>query len=143
MQKLAFLILTIALFSCGVKTQKQEEFPQSSPEPMLTEISFTELAHNFGELQAGEIVLYTFIFTNTGSNDFVIESLYSDCGCVKTNFNKQAVKPGKTGIIEVEFDTSGLVGNEYKTIEVNGNSKELKHLAIFAQVKNELLDIKY
>ena len=99
--------------------------------------------HNFGSLTAGEIVVYTFKFTNTGNANYLIDKTYSDCGCVKTSYTKEGIKPGKTGIIELEFDSSGMVGKEFKTIEIHGNSKELKHLAIFAEVKNEILKIKY
>jgi hypothetical protein len=53
------------------------------------------------------------------------------------------VKPGEKGWIAIEFDTSGLTGREYKTIEIRGNSNELKHLAIFATVKNEIIEIEY
>jgi hypothetical protein len=143
MQKFAFFILTLALFACGQKDEKKVNTVQPSSGLQQTEISFTEQLYNFGELEAGEIVLHSFVFTNTGTNNFVIERLHSDCECVKASYSKQAVKPGEKGIIEVEFDTAGLVGKEYKTIEVHGNSKELKHLAIFAVVKNELLEIKY
>ncbi|WP_167618390.1 DUF1573 domain-containing protein [Maribellus sediminis] len=134
------LFLTVA---CTGKSP-QEKSAQKVETPLQnTSIEFTELSHGFGELKAGEIVLHTFEFENTGSHDFVIESIETDCGCVHTNHIQERVKPGEKGWIEVELDTSGLVGREYKTIEIHGNSKELKHLAIFATVKNELLDIKY
>jgi hypothetical protein len=143
MHKLAFIFLVIALVSCQDNKSSSNKQEQTTAELALTEISVDEAVHNFGQLKAGEIVLHTFVLTNTGNSDFVIESLETDCGCVTTHFNKQAVKPGESTLIEVEFNTAGLVGREYKTIEVLGNSKELKHLAIFAQVDNDLIDIKY
>nr|WP_319265565.1 DUF1573 domain-containing protein [uncultured Draconibacterium sp.] len=143
MRKLAFIILIVVLVSCEANKSNSNDKKQTTAELAPTEISVDEAVHNFGQLKAGEIVLHTFVLTNTGDNDFVIESLETDCGCVTTHFSKQAVKPGETALIEVEFNTAGLVGREYKTIEVLGNSKELKHLAIFAQVDNELIDIKY
>ncbi len=143
MRGLTLFMLTITLLSCTQKAEKKRDVTSSSAEPGNTEIVFTEPSHDFGKLEAGEIVLFSFVFTNEGPNDYLIKELHSDCGCVKTNFPEQPVKPGETGVIEVELDTSGLVGREYKTIEVLGNTKELKHLAIFAEVKNELLEIKY
>lgn len=131
----------LLLFSCGQKAKKDTSNTDFTSEK--TRIEFNEKMHDFGQLIAGEIVLYTFEFTNTGNADFRIENIHTDCGCVSTNFFKTPVKPGETGVIEVEFDTSGLVGKEFKSIEINGNSTELKHLAIFAEVKNEILDIKY
>lgn len=143
MHKLAFILLLIILVSCEANKSDSSEQKQTTEKPAPTEISVDEAVHNFGQLQAGEIVLHTFVLTNTGDSDFIIESLETDCGCIKASFNKQPVKPGENALIEVEFNTAGLVGKEYKTIEVLGNSKELKHLAIFAQVENELIDIKY
>ncbi|WP_346864172.1 DUF1573 domain-containing protein [uncultured Draconibacterium sp.] len=131
----------LLLFACGQKAGKETGNTDFTSEK--TSIKFNEKMHDFGQLKAGEIVLYTFEFTNTGNADYRIENIRTDCGCVSTNFSKTPVKPGETGVIEVEFDTSGLVGKEYKSIEIDGNSTELKHLAIFAEVKNEILDIKY
>jgi hypothetical protein len=143
MHKLAFIFLFLFLVSCQANKNSHKNPKQTTEELVPTEISVDEAVHNFGQLKAGEIVLHTFVLTNTGNSDFIIESLETDCGCVTTHFNKQAVKPGENALIEVEFNTAGLVGREYKTIEVVGNSKELKHLAIFAQVDNDLIDIKY
>lgn len=143
MHKLTFILLIITLVSCKARESKSNGQIQTDEKPAPTEISIDEAVYNFGQLKAGEIVLHTFILTNTGDNDFIIESLETDCGCVKAYFNKQPVKPGETILIEIEFNTAGLVGREYKTIEVHGNSKELKHLAIFADVENNLIDIKY
>ncbi|WP_297100250.1 DUF1573 domain-containing protein [uncultured Draconibacterium sp.] len=143
MHKLAFIFLIIVLVSCEANKGNSNDQKQTTEKLAPTEISVDEAVHNFGQLKAGEIVLHTFVLTNTGDSDFIIESLETDCGCVTTHFNEQPVKPGETTLIEVEFNTAGLVGREYKTIEVLGNSKELKHLAIFAQVDNELIDIKY
>jgi len=141
MNKIFGVIFLVVLFSCtSNSTQKETTSVQTTAN---TTIEFTNDTHNFGTLEAGEIVVYTFEFTNTGNFDDRIEDLDCTCGCVNTSFSKEPVKPGEKGRIEVEFDSAGLAGREYKTIDVHGNSNELKHLAIFAEVKNELLDIKY
>lgn len=142
MQKFIFSLLCLILFACGQKPANQNMRDKAQQTSKKTTIEFKEKMHNFGSLMAGEIVLSTFEFTNTGSSNYTIDNISTDCGCVTTSFNKQPLTPGNTAIIEVEFNTSGLVGREYKSIEISGNSKELKHLVIFAEVKNELIDIK-
>lgn len=142
--KFSHILFFILLFSsCTNSDNRETQSKRIQDLSVITTINFNTTSHGFGELNAGEIVLYTFEFTNTGEADYQIKSIESDCGCVSTSFSSNVVKPGQTGSILVEFDTSGLAGREYKTIEIHGNSNELKHLAIFADVNNELLDIKY
>ena len=109
----------------------------------ISAIEFNEEKHDFGTVQSGEIVVFTFVFTNTEHNNLTIEKVETDCGCLNAKFSNEAVEPGKTGIVEIEFDSSGLFGKQFKTIEIHANSKESKHLAIFAEVQNEQLEIKY
>jgi len=143
MARITILLSFLFLLSCSNSAKKSDQVKNGEiPPQSTTSIEFSEINHNFGSLEAGEIVLYTFEFTNTGEHDYRINNVESDCGCVRVRFTENNVKPGQNGWIEVEFDTSGLVGREYKTIEVHGNSAELKHLAIFAEIKNEILEIK-
>lgn len=143
MQKLVLFLIVIVVFGCNNKPGKAIDSNKPSIPLENTTIEFKEEMHSFGELTAGEIVVFTFEFTNTGKNDYLIEQVHSDCGCVEVNYKKEPIPAGKTGLIEVEFNTAGLFGKEFKTIEIHGNSKDLKHLAIFAEVKNELLEFKY
>jgi hypothetical protein len=86
--------------------------------------------------------LYSFVFTNRGNIDLHILKAEADCGCLSVKSPKKPVRPGKKGIIEVEFDSAGMVGNQLKTVELHSNCKEPKHLIIFAQVDNEEIEIK-
>jgi len=141
MNKITGGIFLLILFACtSNSTQKQKTDTLGT---VKTTIEFTSDTHNFGTLEAGEIVVCAFEFTNTGNASYQIENVDCTCGCIQAHFSKEPVKPGEKGRIEIEFDSAGLAGREYKTIDVHGNSNELKHLAIFAEVKNELLDIKY
>ena len=142
MKNVLFILVVVFLFSCGNKNAKNTDAAQQETNG-LTEFEFTEEMHNFGSLQSGEIVVYTFEFKNSGENILMIKNVETDCGCVKANFSKEPVLPGKIGVIEVEFDSSGLWGKQFKTIEIHANTKKPKQLAIFAEVKNEELEIKY
>ena len=145
MNKILFIFFVVALISCSPKKGSQKEVGITGSEKStgITEITFNEEIHDFGELISGEIVVATFVFTNSGKYNLVIEKVKSDCGCVQVNFSEEPVKPGKTELIEVEFDSSGMFGKQFKYIEIRANCKEPKHLAIFAAVKNENLEIKY
>lgn len=137
--KVFVLIITVfVLISCNEKKSDRKVLKSGE----TTEISFDDEMHDFGRLTSGEIVVYTFVFTNTGENDFIIENTETDCECVNVNFSKNPVKPKNRGKIEIEFDTSGLIGRQLKTIEIHSNCKEPKHLIIFAEIKNEQIEFK-
>jgi Protein of unknown function (DUF1573) len=139
MKVYVLIFIVIVLFSCAGKKSNREINKTIQP----TEVKFDEEMHNFGKLTSGEIIVYTFVFTNTGKHDLVIENTETDCGCVKVHYSKVPVKPNEKGKIEIEFDTSGMVGRQLKTIEIQANCKEPKHLIIFAEVENKELEIKF
>ena len=133
----ASIIILAFLVACTSKNPKQQEEKPAR----ITTVSFEEEMHNFGQLQAGEIVVYTFVFINTGETNLTINNTETDCGCVQVNVPEHTIKPGDKGRIEVEFDSSGLIGRQLKTIEIHANSKEPKQFVIFAEVKNEQIEI--
>jgi hypothetical protein len=139
-----FLILIIGIFSCtGKKSVENKESNQiTNKTKQIAQIEFDDELHDFGKVKSGEILAYSFVFTNTGNADLIINKAETDCGCVEATVSKELIKPGEKGIIEVEFNSSGMNGKQLKTVEIQSNSKEPKHLIIFAEVENELFEIK-
>lgn len=133
------LFILISLFSCNIKENNNIKNPLIG-DSGLTEFVFNKEIHNFGVLEAGEIVIFNFVFTNTGDHNLIIDKIESSCDCIKTSYNKNNVPPGEKGIIEVIFDTSGLFGNEFKIITLNVNTeKKIKELAVIAEIENKNL----
>lgn len=145
MFRIFFILIAFILFSCTPqkKEKKESDIAKTPTITGTSKIEFEEEIYDFGSLISGEIVVTTFKFTNIGEHNLIINEIESDCGCVTVNFNKEPIKPGDTGLIEIEFDSSGMFGRQFKSIEIRANTKDLKHLAIFASVKNEELEIKY
>jgi len=144
MKKAVFIVLIIGLFSCtgkkpDVKTESNREINKTE---QLTEMVFDTEMHDFGKVKSGEILRYSFVFSNKGETVLTIKKAEADCGCLQAKVLKEQVKPGEKGIIEVEFNSAGMTGKQLKTIEIQSNSKEPKHLIIFAEVENELFEIK-
>lgn len=143
MNKIVLIIAVFILFSCNNSNKKQKyslEFPETQS---FTEIKFEEEIHDLGILQAGEIVVYSFRFTNIGNQNLIIKKIETDCDCVKTKFSEESIPPNSSSVLEVIFNSSGLFGKQFKTIEFYSNTKEPKQLAIFAEVKNNQIEIKY
>jgi len=79
--------------------------------------------HDFGVVIQGELVVHTFTFKNTGSEDLIIRDINSTCGCTVPTYTKKPVAPGETGKIEVSFSSSGRKGRQHKSITVLTNSQ--------------------
>lgn len=86
------------------------------------EILFTETSHDFGKVEQGTLLEYSFFFTNEGNNSLVIEKVQPSCGCTGTSTDgKNEYGEGETGEIKVTFNTQGRSGNYSKTVSVNTN----------------------
>lgn len=141
MNKLLIIFFAFTLFSCIGKNEGNLE--KTERPAQLTQMVFEEELHDFGKLKMGEIVVYSFVFANTGENDLWIENAESDCACIQVKLPENPVKKGEKGIVEVEFDSSGMFGKNLKPIEIHANCEEPKHLVIFADIENEQLEFNY
>ncbi len=83
---------------------------------------FKEYEHNFGKVAEGEKVVYVFTFRNRGTEDLVIISAITTCGCTVPKYDTKPIPPDKSGNLEVIFDTSGRNGMQTKTITVKSNA---------------------
>lgn len=78
--------------------------------------------HNFGTIKQGEVVNYTFKFTNNGTEDIQIQSTSASCGCTVPQHTKEAIPPGGKGEIVVRFDSKGKTGQQSPVITVVANT---------------------
>ena len=120
----ALIIVTFALsVSCGHggKTNGVEQSDQLSVKD-TAKIIFDEYEHNFGRITAGEKVAYVFSFENIGTGPLVISSATTSCGCTVSKYDTKPLLPGKKGIIEVVFNSSGYNGKQTKTVTVKSNA---------------------
>ena len=115
----AGMILATAA-SCG-HSGKSEGTGKLSPGDTAS-ISFTEYEHDFGKVTAGEKVAYIFTYVNRGNIPLVLISASTTCGCTVSKYSTKPLAPGKSGTIEVEFDTSGRNGRQTKTVTVRSNA---------------------
>jgi hypothetical protein len=120
-----YSILALMIFSeCGGRNQAGNNSGVQAADTGKAVIRFNEYEHAFGKVKAGEKMGYIFTFKNTGSADLVISSATTSCGCTVSKYNRKPISPGKTGTMEVVFDTSGRNGIQSKTITVNSNATD-------------------
>lgn len=110
MKKLASILL-IALF-IGVSVNAQDK---------VAKIEFKTTVIDYGEIAKGSNGVRVFEFTNTGDAPLVVSKVNSSCGCTVPSWTKAPVLPGRSGKIQVKYDTK-RVGPIRKTITVNSNA---------------------
>jgi hypothetical protein len=85
-------------------------------------ISFSEKSHDFGNINQGDVVEYTFKFKNTGTQPLVISNVGVTCGCTATDWPKEPIAPGKSSAITAKFNSAGKMGQQNKVITVESNA---------------------
>jgi len=100
--------------------------PASANEPTDTvnvaKMAFEETQHEYGVVDAGEIVEHAFTFTNTGKVPLVINDARSTCGCTVPEYPKAPIAPGESGVINVRFNTKGKFGQQIKPVTIVANT---------------------
>jgi hypothetical protein len=115
-------ILFIGLVSFSVNAQAKIEFKTDTID--------------YGTVEKGSNGVRVFEFTNTGNEPLIISKVSSSCGCTIPKKPKDPILPGKTGEIEVKYDTN-RVNPIRKTITVISNA-ETPTVAL--KIKGEVID---
>lgn len=101
-------------------------------------IEFKEETINYGEVFKGvDSGKRTFEFTNTGDVPLIIKDAKSSCGCTVPSFSKEPIAPGKTGIIEVQYNMNP--GPISKTITVESNAINKENGMVALRIKGTVL----
>lgn len=88
----------------------------------VAKIQFETPVYDFGTVEEGEQVQYSFKFKNTGKKPLIIKSATATCGCTVPKPSKEPIAPGKIGEIPVTFDSNGRGPEVTKTITVTSNA---------------------
>jgi Protein of unknown function (DUF1573) len=87
-----------------------------------TTMKFAEESFDFGSAKEGDVVKHVFKFTNTGDQPLIIANAKGSCGCTVPTWPKEAIAPGATGEINIEFSTAGKPGQQSKRVTVTANT---------------------
>lgn len=129
------IILGVLTLNVGLVLTQAEPAPVTPPTAPVTaaapadtnapgpKIEFATPIHEFGKIKSGELVKYTYYFTNTGVETLEISRVQPSCGCTTAGDFSKKVEPGQTGTIPIQFNSGNFNGNVFKTITVASNAK--------------------
>ena len=100
MKKL-FLFSLLAVLTLGIA--KAQDAPAADVPTSGPKISFTNIEHNYGQIQKASDGNCEFEFTNTGTEPLILSNVRASCGCTTPSYTKEPVMPGKTGTIKVHY----------------------------------------
>ncbi len=118
-------ILCIGLLSFSMNAQDK-----------TAKIDFKSDTIDYGTIEKGSNGVRVFEFTNTGDAPLIISKVTSSCGCTIPKKPDEAILPGKTGVIEVKYDTN-RVSPIRKTITVISNADTP---TVALKIKGEVID---
>lgn len=96
----------------------------SKPKAKGPKIEFEEMVHDFGEIEAGDIIKHQFKFKNTGDQDLVINSASASCGCTDPSYPFLGIAPGDTGYIGVTYNSVSKEGHQKPEVLIKTNASE-------------------
>ena len=111
------------LFSTFLALVLCVNFAKAQTGPVMT---FEKLEVDYGTIALGADGVRFFKFKNTGNEPLVIKKATGSCGCTVPKWPNEPVAPGKTGVIEVKYDTS-RPGPFSKAVTVETNEANPTH----------------
>jgi len=118
-------ILFIGLISFSINAQDK-----------VAKIKFKTDTVDYGTIEKGADGLRIFEFTNTGDAPLIVTKVTSSCGCTVPKWSQDPILPGKTGEIQVKYDTN-RVNPIRKTITVISNADTP---TVALKIKGEVID---
>jgi hypothetical protein len=94
----------------------------AKPEGPLPTMQFNTMDHDFGTINEGQVVEYTYSFKNTGQAPLIIQNAQGSCGCTVPDWSKDPIPVGGTGFVKAKFDSNGRTNIQNKSVTVTANT---------------------
>lgn len=123
------IIAVVTLSSCGSKgSPAKSDLPSHIDDgrEKHASIDFVEDFVDLGSIKHGEVITYTFKFSNSGNIPLVINDVIAGCGCTRTNLSDEVLNPTEEASLEVVFDSRGWHGSQFKSVTLVSNARTPK-----------------
>jgi hypothetical protein len=139
MSRFLIFFLPVFMIACSINGNRSGDDSTGTKSDTTGEkyavIEFERTEYRMEKVVEGEKVGCQFIFHNTGTADLIIQNATASCGCTVPRWDKEPVKPGGKGTLEVIFDSSGRTGLQEKSVTVYSNATEkVSNLTIIAEI---------
>jgi len=90
--------------------------------------------YDLGKVKQNVPATATFIVTNVGKDDLLIDQANPTCGCTISDYTKSPIAPGKTGTIKATYNAANL-GHIDKTLTVKfAGADDIKFIKLSGDV---------
>jgi hypothetical protein len=127
MKNIYFLIIAsgLLMYSCDIRKQDKKVSTTSVSKQVITDPTTVEIidsVYDFGTINEGDVVEFSFRFKNTGKKPLEISDAKASCGCTVPEKPTAPIKPGEIGYIKVKFNSDRKPGEAHKSITVTSNA---------------------
>jgi uncharacterized protein DUF1573 len=84
-------------------------------------IAVEPAAFDFGPLRPRHRVQRQFLVKNFGSADLTVANVSTTCGCMAALLDRKTIKPGRSAMLRVTFDTRDDVGKVVRSVLLESN----------------------
>lgn len=89
---------------------------------------------DLGKVKQNVPATATFVVTNIGKEDLLIDQANPTCGCTISDYTKSPIAPGKTGVIHATYNSAN-VGHIDKTLTVKfAGADDIKFIKLTGDV---------
>ena len=123
MKKLLVAILALASVSSLSAQKKADDMAKLNVE-----------TYDLGKVKQNVPATATFIVTNIGKEDLLIDEAKPTCGCTISDYTKSPIAPGKTGVIHATYNAANL-GHIDKTLTLKfAGADDVKFIKLTGEV---------
>jgi hypothetical protein len=84
--------------------------------------NWTKTVYDFGKIKKGIPTTAEFKYTNSGKAPLMITDAKGSCGCTVPEYTKEALAPGKTGVVKATYNAANP-GAFTKTVTISSNAE--------------------
>lgn len=112
----------------------------ANPDAPPAQVGIDQETFDFGSMKSSDSGSHRFTFFNRGGSDSVLQKGETTCRCTKFELEKEAIKPGESGEVRVEWVAKNYRGAFRQTASVITNDPQRSRvtLSIVGRVTNVL-----